>query len=96
MPRDRQRACLQEGLKLDLNRLARKGLITRGAKSAPQSIRWTHSYTGQVITSGWISADMQGGAEGWLHIQSTSLTSGSPLLPCPAIMAVDNGFSSAR
>jgi hypothetical protein len=33
MSRPRQRVCLQDGLKLDLNQLARKGFIKRGANS---------------------------------------------------------------
>jgi hypothetical protein len=35
MSRWRQRVCLQDGLKLDLNRLAHRGFIRRGAKSGP-------------------------------------------------------------
>ena len=31
MPRPRERVCLQDGLKLDLNRLAQNGFIKRGA-----------------------------------------------------------------
>lgn len=31
VPRLRERVCLQDGLKLDLNRLARKGFVRRGA-----------------------------------------------------------------
>ena len=31
MPRPRERVCLQDGLKLDLNRLAHKGFVKRGA-----------------------------------------------------------------
>ena len=31
MPRPRERVCLQDGLKLDLNRLARQGFVRRGA-----------------------------------------------------------------
>src|SRR5712671_6781484 len=34
MSRPRQRVCLQDGLKLDLNWLARKGFVKRGANSA--------------------------------------------------------------
>jgi hypothetical protein len=34
MARPHQRVCLQDGLKLDLNRPARKGFITRGAPAA--------------------------------------------------------------
>ena len=44
MSRPRERVCLQDGLKLDLNRLARKGFIRRGARSGPMGIRWYSSY----------------------------------------------------
>lgn len=38
MPRPRERVCLQDGLKLDLN--ARNGFIRQGARSGPVGIRW--------------------------------------------------------
>jgi hypothetical protein len=69
MPRQRQRACLQHGLKLDLNRLVRQGLIKPGAQTGPFTIRWTNTYWQEEIASGLISADMQGKTEGSLHIQ---------------------------
>jgi hypothetical protein len=68
MPRQRQRVCLQHGLKLDINLLARRGLIAAGSASGPQAIRWVNG-NGQEIASGSISADMTGDTEGWLHIQ---------------------------
>jgi hypothetical protein len=67
MPRDRQRVCLQDGLKLDLNNLARRGFIQRGLYSAPTGIKWTHSYWGE-IASGTVSADLSG-HQGWLEIR---------------------------
>jgi hypothetical protein len=69
MPRQRQRACLQHGLKLDLNQLARQGLIRRGATTGPRFIRWTRSYIGEEIAGGWISADMLGEIEGSVRIR---------------------------
>jgi hypothetical protein len=68
MPRSRQRICLQEGLKLNINLLIRRGLIASGSATGPQSIRWVNG-NGQEIASGSISADMKGDTEGWLHIQ---------------------------
>ena len=59
MPRPRERVCLQDGLKLDLNRLARKGFVRRGANIGIRGITWTHSYWGEIAT-GTISADMSG------------------------------------
>lgn len=72
MPRSRVRVCLQDGLKLDLNRLVRKQFIKPGANIGVRGITWTHSYWGEVAT-GVISADMSGQAEGWLRIQLGSL-----------------------
>ena len=72
MPRPRERVCLQDGLKLDLNRLARQGFIRRGANIGSRGIRWTHSYWGEIAT-GTISADMSGKDEGWFRIQLGSL-----------------------
>jgi hypothetical protein len=69
MPRPRQRACLQDGLKLDLNRLARRGYIRRGVKSGPVGIRWISTYWDEEIASGVITADMSGHYEGWLRLQ---------------------------
>jgi hypothetical protein len=72
MSRPRERVCLQEGLKLDLNRLSRNGFIKRGANIGSCGIRWTHSYWGEVA-SGVISADMSGQNEGWLRVQLGNL-----------------------
>jgi hypothetical protein len=72
MARLRQRVCLQDGLKLDLNRLARKGFVRHGANIGVRGITWTHSYWGDVAT-GMISADMSGNNEGWFRIQLGSL-----------------------
>ena len=59
MSRPRERVCLQDGLKLDLNRLARKGFVRLGANIGVRGITWTHSYWGEIAT-GTISADMSG------------------------------------
>ena len=72
MVRPRERVCLQDGLKLDLNQLARKGFVRHGANIGGRGITWTHSYWGDVAT-GMISADMSGKDEGWLRIQLGSL-----------------------
>jgi hypothetical protein len=49
MPRSRQRATLEEGPRLDLNRLSRQGFVRPGAKSGPIPIRWTNTYTGEAV-----------------------------------------------
>ena len=66
MPRPRARACLQDGLKLDLNRLSRNGFIRPGARSGPMGIRWYSTYWDKEIASGLITANMSGTQEGWL------------------------------
>jgi hypothetical protein len=72
MARSRERVCLQDGLKLDLNRLAQRGFIKRGANIGGRGIAWTHSYWGE-IASGTISADLSGLHEGWLRVQLGNL-----------------------
>ena len=68
MGRDRWRACLQDGLKIDLTYLARRGFVRPGALTGPTGISWTHSYWGQVA-SGLIWADMTGDGEGFFRIR---------------------------
>jgi hypothetical protein len=82
MPRPRQRVCLQDGLKLDLNRLARQGFVRPGFNIGLRGIRWTHSYWGE-IASGTISADMSCRDGGWLRIQLGSLDQNVALVPRP-------------
>jgi hypothetical protein len=67
MPRPRQRVCLQDGLKLDLNRLARRDFIKFGANTGSRGITWNHSDWG--ATSGLISADMTDTHDAWLRIE---------------------------
>jgi hypothetical protein len=69
MPRPRQRVCLQDGLKLDINRLTQRGFIRRGEKSGPILIRWFSTYWDEEIASGTITADMSGVCRGWLRIE---------------------------
>jgi hypothetical protein len=80
MPRSRQRVCLQDGLKLDLNRLARRGFIKHGANIGGRGIIWTHSYWGE-IASGTISADMSSNDVGWLRVQLGNLDQRIILFP---------------
>jgi hypothetical protein len=67
MPRPRHRVCLQDGLKLDLNQLARQGFIQFGADIGPRGILWSNSHRG-VIASGVISADMSKPSDAWFRI----------------------------
>jgi hypothetical protein len=73
MPRPRQRVCLQDGLKLDLNRLIRLGSVRPGARSGPYLIQWTNNYTGEVVGSGEIKADLCDRDEGWFRFEADSL-----------------------
>ncbi|WP_157087968.1 hypothetical protein [Bradyrhizobium jicamae] len=68
MPRSRNTVCLQDGLKLDLNSLARKGFVKRGSYSGLRGIGWTHSYWGEVA-SALISADLSDTSSGWLKLE---------------------------
>lgn len=73
MPRPLQRVRLASGLKLDLNRLARRGFIQPGAYTEPVGIGWINNYSGEQVASGLITADMSGLVEGWFRIQIGSL-----------------------
>lgn len=66
MPRPRYRACLEDGLKLDLNHLARKGFIKFGANIGARSVAWSNSHQGE-IARGVISADMTN-TSAWVRI----------------------------
>ena len=67
MPRPRYRACLQDGLKLDLNALARRGFIKFGANIGARGISWSNSHQG-AIASGIITADMTDPSHAWFRI----------------------------
>jgi hypothetical protein len=82
MSRPRQRICLQEGLKLDINVLARRGLIVPGSAIGPHAIRWVNS-DGETIASGWVSADMGSDSEGLLHLQVGELKQAITLVTLP-------------
>jgi hypothetical protein len=67
MSRPRYRACLQDGLKLDLNSLAREGFIKFGANIGARGIVWNSSYWGE-IAKGQITADMSNPNHAWFEI----------------------------
>jgi hypothetical protein len=72
MPRPRQRVTLESGLKLDLNSLARGGLVQPGAATGPFIIRWTNTYADEEVATGIITVDMTTD-EGWLRIRIGTL-----------------------
>jgi hypothetical protein len=68
VPRDRYRVCLQDGLKLDINRLAAQGVIRRGDNNGPVGYRWTSDYWGEIATA-LIWADTRDSREGSFRIR---------------------------
>jgi hypothetical protein len=75
MARQRERACLEQGLKLDLVQLARRGFIQFGANVGPRGIQWTEGLFGEAIWSGVITADMSGPDFGWLQLNMKTSSS---------------------
>jgi hypothetical protein len=67
MSRSRVRVCLQDGLKLDLNLLARMGFIKFGTNTDPRRISWSNSHQGH-IASGVIGADMTDPIHAWFRV----------------------------
>lgn len=68
MPRSRQRATLEAGLKLDINRLIRNDFITPGLYRSC-SVTWTDSYSDELRAAGTISADMSDPVAGCFQIR---------------------------
>ena len=60
MPRPRQRVCLDQGLKLDLNKLARQGLVRPGARSGQHHPLELHLHRRGNRELGIITANMEG------------------------------------
>ena len=95
MPRPLQRVRLESGIKLDFNRLARRGFVRPGMRTGPVSIAWTN--TGEQIASGLITADMSGTdrPHGWFRIQIGSLDQHIHLVARPRYFGGVSGISSA-
>jgi hypothetical protein len=72
MARPRERVRLEDGLKLDLNKLIRQKLVRPGSKTGA-GIRWNYRYSGEEIVSGTITADMTGDQRGWFRLQLGNL-----------------------
>jgi hypothetical protein len=81
VPRHRQRICLQDGLKLDLNRLIRQGAVRPGFSTEPYLIQWTRS--GEVIAFVLITANLCDPATSWLRIQAPTVDQQIILISCP-------------
>jgi hypothetical protein len=83
MPRRLERVRLERGLKLDLSRLARQGVVKPGCNLGLCFIRWRNSCTDEEIATGEITADLSGIDEGWLRIKIGSLDQSIILVPQP-------------
>jgi hypothetical protein len=82
MPKPRQRACLEAGLKLDLNRLMRQGCVKPGLYTAWQSV-WTNSYTGEETARANMIAYMFHEHDSRLRIQMGGMEQTIFLVPKP-------------
>jgi hypothetical protein len=71
VPRHRRRACLQDGLKLDLNLLIRQRAVRPGFSTGPGLLQWTRS--GEVTALAAITANLCDPATSWLRIQAPSV-----------------------
>ena len=81
MPRQRQRVCLQNGLKLDLNRLIRQGAVRPGLSSDPYIIQWTNN--GALIGLAVITANLRDPATSWVRIQAPTVDQQITLISSP-------------
>jgi hypothetical protein len=95
MPRPLQRVRLESGLKLNLNSLARQGIVKPGAITGPVGIAWTNG-SGQEIASGYITADLSDEHGGWFASDLANWSSAYTWWPARVISAVGNGSSCAR
>jgi hypothetical protein len=71
VPRHRLRACLQDGLKLDLNLLIRQGTVRPGFSTGPGLLQWTRSE--EVTASAVITANLCDPETAWLSVQASRL-----------------------
>jgi hypothetical protein len=68
MPKLLQRACLEQGLRLDLNWLARNGLVRPGEWVPELKICWRLESTQKEPSLGLVTSNMEG-SEGYLRLQ---------------------------
>jgi hypothetical protein len=78
VPRDRQRVCLQDGLKLNLNHLIRQGTVRPGLNTGPSLIQWTRSGAVAAITANLCDPET-----GWLRCQTKGSDQLIPLVSSP-------------
>lgn len=82
MPRPRERVRLEDGLKLDLNRLLRLNLVKSGAAWG-SNIHWNERMSGRETASRRVSADMTDERTGWLRIELGRLDQRIDLVAVP-------------
>jgi hypothetical protein len=51
----------------------RRGSVRHGARTGPYLIQWTNNYTGEVVGSGEITANLCGREEGWFRFEADGL-----------------------
>ena len=95
MPKPRQRICLNQGLKLDLNKLRRQGLVRPDERSGPHGIRWNSDYWGE-IASAFITANKECCMKVGFAFSLGISISGSHLFPDLGISADTNGTLFVR
>ena len=72
MARWRERVRLEDGLKLDLNKLMRDGLAKSGERRRG-IISWSYSATGKAIASGLFTSELSWPLRGWMRLELGSL-----------------------
>ena len=82
MARWRERVRLEDGLKLDLSRLIRQGLVSDSAVCR-SSLQWGYRYSGDLIASGWVTSDLSQERDGWLRLELGSLVQSIALEATP-------------
>ncbi len=83
MARHRSRVCLENGLKLDLYRLAKQGFVRPGYTTGENFIRWSYVCTDEEIASGVITAGMEHAQDGWMRVQLGKLDQSITLRAVP-------------
>lgn len=73
MARPRRRVKLEDGLRLNLNRLVRNGIVRPGLLTGARGMRWTYTYTDELAATATVEADMRG-ESGWLRIDVDGAT----------------------
>jgi hypothetical protein len=73
MSRNRKRACLQDGLFLNLPWLCKNGFIRRNGVTVDRAINWKLT-NNRIVASGFVSVDLRDDAEGSLKIQIGSFS----------------------